>query len=99
MATPDIHLLEIENWTTLAEVNDLYVTTTLNSPTSYTISDSQTGLSLNVLGTEFTTQPYGGWNLLDSGTITKFTFSLDGENVRYGQHIFAAGFGIRQDAR
>ena len=65
-----------ENWTTLAEVSDLFVTTTLNSPRSYTIADSQAGVSLNVVGTDFTTQPFGGWNVLASSTITKFTFTL-----------------------
>jgi len=54
MATPlpDIHLLAIENWTALANSVDFNtVTETLNSSTSYTVSDSTSGLSLNVVGT------------------------------------------------
>jgi hypothetical protein len=96
MATPDIHLLANENWTTLATVNDSFVTTTLNSPRSYTISDSSTGLSLNVVGTGFTTQPFGSWNVLASGTITKFTFSLDGETFVTGSPYTLPGSVFEQ---
>jgi hypothetical protein len=39
---------------------------------------------LNVVGTGFTTQENGPWNLLATGTITKFTFSLDGETFVTG---------------
>src|SRR5689334_2200564 len=85
MATPDIHLLAIENWTKLAKSVDFNtITTTLNSSTSYTASDSTSGLSLNVIGTGFTTQNFFGYNLLATGTITGFTFSLDGKPIAKG---------------
>ena len=59
MATPDIHLLAIENWTTLADSVDFNtVTETLNSSTSYTASDSTSGLSLNIVGTGFHDRKY-----------------------------------------
>ena len=96
MATPDIHLLANENWTTLATVSDSFVTTTLNSPRSYTIADSQTGVSLNVVGTDFTTQPFGGWNVLATGTITKFTFTLDGETFVTGSPYSLPGSVFEQ---
>ena len=61
MATPDIHLLAIENWTKLAKSVDFNtITTTLNSSTSYTASDSTSGLSLNVVGTGFTPESFFG---------------------------------------
>jgi hypothetical protein len=85
MATPDIHLLKIENWTKLADSVDFStITTTLNSSTSYTASDSTSGLSLNVVGTGFTTESLFGYNLLETGTITGFTFSLDGKPIAKG---------------
>ncbi len=85
MATPDIHLLAIENWATLAKSVDFStITTTLNSSTSYTASDSTSGLSLNVVGTGFTTEPEFGYNLLETGTITGFTFLLDGKPIAKG---------------
>jgi hypothetical protein len=90
MATPDfpdIHLLAIENWTKLANSVDFntITTTPLTSPsTSYTASDSTSGLSLNVVGTGFTTQNFFGYNLLETGTITGFTFSLNGNPIAEG---------------
>ena len=85
MATPDIHLLAIENWTTLAKSVDFStITTTLNSSTSYTASDSTSGLSLNVVGTGFTPENFFGYTLLASGKITGFTFSLHGKPIAEG---------------
>ena len=40
------------------------------------VSDSTSGLSLNVVGTGFTAINYFGLILLETGTITGFTFSL-----------------------
>jgi hypothetical protein len=57
---------------------------TLNSPTSYTISDSTSGLSLNVVGTGFTTENVFGYNLLATGTINSFTLSLKGTKIVEG---------------
>jgi hypothetical protein len=96
MATPDIHLLANENWTTLAAIENFEVTTTLNSPRSYTITDNSTGVSLNVVGTGFTTQEYGSWNVLATGTITKFTFSLDGETFITGSPFSLPGSVFEQ---
>jgi hypothetical protein len=85
MATPDIHLLAIENWTKLGESVDFNtVTTTLNSSTSYTATDSTSGLSLHVVGTGFTPEQFGPYTLLASGTITGFTFSLNGKPIAEG---------------
>jgi hypothetical protein len=85
MAIPDIHLLAIENWTKLGESVDFNtVTTTLNSSTSYTATDSTSGLSLNVVGTGFTPEQFGPYTLLASGTITGFTFSLNGKPIAEG---------------
>jgi hypothetical protein len=85
MATPDIHLLAIENWTTLAgSVDFSTLTETLHSSTSYTVSDSTSGLSLNVVGTGFTTENFFGYTVLATGTITGFTFSLNGKPIAKG---------------
>jgi hypothetical protein len=89
MATPmpDILLLAIENWTALGRSVDFStVTGTLNSSTSYTISDSTSGLSLNVVGTRFTTVNVLGYNLLATGTITRFTLSLRGKPIAEGSN-------------
>jgi hypothetical protein len=82
----DIHLLAIENWTKLAKSVDFNtITTTLNSSTSYTASDSTSGLSLNVVGTGFTPEsPFPPYILLASGTITGFTLSLHGKKIVQG---------------
>jgi hypothetical protein len=85
MATPDIHLLAIENWKKLVNSVDYSdITTTLNSSTSYTASDPKSGLSLNVVGTGFTPEDFFGYTLLASGTITGFTFSLNGKPIAEG---------------
>src|SRR6516225_4348258 len=88
MTTPaDIRLLAIENWATLAKSVDFNtVTGTLSSSTSYTASDSTSGLSLNVVGTNFTTTVLDGKTVLNGGTITGFTFSLDGNAIAKGSH-------------
>ena len=85
MATPDIDLLAIENWTQLGDSVDFAtVGGQLNSSTSYTISDSTSGLSLNVVGTGFTSEDFLGYTLLATGTITGFTLSLDGTPIAQG---------------
>jgi hypothetical protein len=84
---PDITLLEIENWTALGKsVKFSTVVGKLNSSTSYTISDSTSGLSLNVVGTGFKTTNFFGYNLLATGTITGFTLSLHGEPIVEGSN-------------
>jgi hypothetical protein len=86
MVTPaDILLLAIENWTALGKsVNFSTVVGKLNSPTSYTISDSTSGLSLNVVGTNFAVTNFFGYTLLDQGTINSFTLSLHGATIVKG---------------
>jgi hypothetical protein len=86
MATPNsMTLLAIENWTALGQSVDFNtLTETLNSPTSYTVSDSTSGLSLTVGGTGFTTENFLGYTVLDTGTINSFTLSLNGTPIVEG---------------
>ncbi len=86
MPTPNsMSLLAIENWTALGESVDFgTLTETLNSSTSYTVSDSTSGLSLTVGGTGFATENFFGYTVLDSGTINTFTLSLGGNAIVVG---------------
>jgi hypothetical protein len=86
MATPDsMTLLAIENWTALGKSVDFHtLTEKLNSSTSYTVTDSTSGLSLTVGGTGFTTENFFGYTVLATGTINSFTLSLHGKAIVLG---------------
>jgi hypothetical protein len=82
----EMTLLAIENWTALGKsVNFNTLTETLNpSRTSYTVTDSTSGLSLTVGGTGFTVENFFGYTVLATGTINTFALSLHGKAIVLG---------------
>ena len=94
MATPDIHLLAIENWTKLAENVDFF-----DGNHDAQLLDELYSLGFHV-GSELECRRDGiharafvVYTLLKGGTITGFTFSLDGKPIAKGSDYSLVGFG------
>ena len=100
MATPDIHLLAIENWTKLADsVDYTFMTTTLNSSTSYTVSDSHVGSELECRRDGIHDRRLRRLERARDRHDHQIHVFAGWEAVRYGQPLFASGFGIPANAR